>query len=115
MIPNTAQMFREGKAELLKLYGNRYVVFDARGIMLPQSFVGLMTTRNYKEFQRKFITTLDDVTFIRDGYYIAHHKEPNTRMKTWGTENHYVQDELVHTTIYLTSDFDPIHIQVQSL
>ena len=72
MIPNTAQMFREGKAELLKLYGNRYVVFDARGIMLPQSFKGLMTTRNYKEFQRKFITTLDDVTFIRDGFYIAH-------------------------------------------
>ena len=115
MIPNTAQIFREGKSELLKLYGNRYLVFDSRGILLPQTFVGLMTTRNYKEFQRKYITTLDDVSYIREGYYIAHNKEPNTRMKSFGTENHYVQDELVDTTIYLTSEFDPIHIQVQSL
>jgi hypothetical protein len=115
MIPNTAQLFREGKTELLKLFGNRYLVFDTHKIQLPDTFVGLMTTRNYKDFQRKLITTMDDVSYIREGYYVAHNKEPETKMKSFGTENHYVQDELVDTTIYLTSEFDPIHIQVQSL
>ena len=31
MIANTAEMFREGKAELLKLFGNKYLVYNAQG------------------------------------------------------------------------------------
>ena len=108
-------MFREGKAELLKLYGNRYLVFDSAGTLQPLSFVGLMTTRNYKEFQRKLISTMDDVSSLREGYLVAHHLEPETKMKVWGTENHYVQDQLVSTIVYLSSDFDPITLQVRSL
>lgn len=115
MTPNTAQLFREGKTELLKLFGNRYLVFDIHKVQLPNTFVGLMTTRNYKEFQRKLITTMDDVSYIQEGYYIAHNKEPANKMKSFGTENHYVQDELVDTTIYLTRELDPLNIQVQSL
>ena len=115
MIPNTAEMFREGKSELLKLYGNKYLVFDTRGILLPQTFKALITVRNYKEFQRRILTTMDDVSYIREGFYVAHNLEPQNKMKIWGKENHYVQDQLVDTTIYLTNDFDPIHIMAMSL
>jgi len=115
MTINTAQIFREGKAELLKLYGNRYLVFDSTVKLLPLTFVGLMTTRNYKEFQRKIITTLDDVSSLREGYLVAHHLEPQTKMKVFGTENHYVQDQLVDTIVYLSSDYDPLTFQIRSL
>jgi len=115
VIPNTAQIFRGGKAELLKLYGNRYLVFDSAGTLLSLSFVGLMTTRNYKEFQRKLITTLDDVSSLREGYLVAHHLEPQTKMTVLGTENHYVQDQLVDTIVYLSSDYDPLTLQIRSL
>lgn len=110
MIPNTAQMFREGKAELLKLYGNKYLVYDNQGILLPETFSALITIRNYKDFQRRLLRTMDDVTCIREGFFVAHHLEPNNKMKVWGKENHYVQDQLVDTIIYLTNDFDPIHM-----
>ena len=115
MVPNTAQMFREGKAELLKLYGNRYLVFDSRGILLPQFFDALITIRNYKDFQRRLLRTMDDVSYIREGFFVAHNLEPSNKMKVWGLENHYVQNQLVDTIIYLTSDFDPVHIMAMSL
>jgi len=115
MIPNTAQMFREGKAELLKLYGNRYLVYDSRGILLPQSFDALITIRNYKDFQRRLLRTMDDVSYIREGFFVAHNLEPSNKMKVWGLENHYVQNQLVDTIIYLTNDFDPVHMMAMSL
>jgi len=115
MIPNTAQMFREGKTELLKLYGNKYIVYDNRGILLPETFSALITIKNYRDFQRRFLSTMDDVGYVREGYFVAHHLEPANKMKVWGKENHYVQDQLVDTTIYLTNDFDPIHIMALSL
>ena len=74
-----------------------------------------MTTRNYKEFQRKIITTLDDVSSLREEYLVAHHLEPQTKMKVFGTENHYVQDQLVDTIVYLSSDYDPLTVQIRSL
>jgi hypothetical protein len=36
-------------------------------------------------------------------------------MKVWGLENHYVQNQLVDTIIYLTNDFDPVHMMAMSL
>ena len=108
MIPNTAEMFREGKAELLKLFGNKYLVYNAQGVLLTQTFRGLISIRNYKDFQRRLLSTLDDVSYIQDGFLVAHHKEPENKMRVWGKDNHYVQDQLVSTTIYLTNSDDPV-------
>ena len=108
MIPNTAEIFREGKTELIKYFGNQYVVYNAQGQLLPQTFRGLISIRNYKEFQRRLLSTLDDVSYLQDGFFIAHNKEPQNKMKVWGVDNHYVQDQLVSTTIYLTNAEDPV-------
>jgi len=110
MSENNAELFRKGKAELLRQFGNKYIVFDNRGIQLPQTFTALMSTRNYKEFQRKQLRTLDDVTYLRDGFFVAHYLEPETKFKVWGKENHYVQNELVDTIVYLSSDYDAVHL-----
>ena len=57
---------------------------------------------------------MDDVSYIREGFFVAHHLEPTNKMKVWGKENHYVQDQLVDTIIYLTNDFDPVHMMALS-
>lgn len=113
--PSNAELFRKGKAELLRQFGNKYIVFDNRGILLPNTFDALMSTRNYKEFQRKQLRTLDDVSFLRDGFFVAHHLEPETKFKVWGKENHYVQNELVDTIVYLSSDYDAVHMMQLSM
>jgi hypothetical protein len=46
---------------------------------------------------------------------VAHHLEPQTKMTVLGTENHYVQDQLVDTIVYLSSDYDPLTLQIRSL
>ena len=61
-----------------------------------------------EEFQRRLLSTLDDVTFIQNGFLIAKVQEPENKMKVFGKENNYVQDILIGTTIYLSSLDDPV-------
>ena len=61
-----------------------------------------------KDFQRRLLSTLDDVTFIQNDFLIAKVQEPENKMKVFGKENNYVQDVLIGTTIYLSSLDDPV-------
>ena len=108
MTPNTAQMFREGKAELHKLLGNHYIIYNSEHILLPNTIVGLLSVKYYKDFQRRLLSTLDDVTFIQNDFLIAKAQEPENKMKVFGKENNYAQDVLIGTTIYLSSLDDPV-------
>ena len=109
VIPDTAKLFREGKSELHRLLGSQYLVYNPQKDLLPDIINGLITTQTYKTFQRKHLSTIDDVSFLSAGYFIAHIKEPDNRMEVYGKDNHYIQDQLISSVIYLSISDDPIN------
>ena len=88
--------------------GNHYIIYNSEHILLPNTIIGLLSVKYYKDFQRRLLSTLDDVTFIQNDFLIAKVQEPENKMKVFGKENNYVQDILIGTTIYLSSLDDPI-------
>ena len=113
---DTAKIFREATLEIQKIFGNEILVFNKNKVQLPNTFVGAVGTKYYKEFTRLVCKTADDVSFIHPDFYIALKKTPTVLLKVWAVEPKYFQDELSYTVLMLTNiDEDGAQRIVQSL
>jgi hypothetical protein len=110
-----APVFREALAELIKAYGNTYIVFDKDKNPLPYQFTGLIESTVFKEFTRRLIKTLDDVSYLQPDFFVANQNTPNKLLRVWDYDFKYIQNNPVHTLIFLTSVDDPIERIVKTI
>ena len=106
----TSRLFREAKNELQGIFGNVYLCYDINNALMPQSFTGLLSTRLYKNYQRRIVTTTSSVPFLTSGTSIAISGFPEVKLKVFENEPHIIQNQLTYYTIYCTNAAeDPIH------
>lgn len=102
--------------EIQKIFGNEILVYDKNKNLLPNTFVGAVGTKYYKEFTRLVCKTADDVSFIQPDFYIALKTTPSVFLKVWAVEPKYFQNELSYTILMLTNiEEDGAQRIVQSL
>ena len=107
---NTALEFRSAKNELQEIFGNVYLCYDINNALMPQSFTGLLSTRLYKNYQRRIVTTTSVVPFLTSGTSIAISGFPEVKLRVFESEPHILQNQLTYYTIYCTNtDNDPVH------
>jgi len=105
---DTAGIFRKNLETLMPLYGNTYLVFDRDKNLLPYEFEGLIETRLYKDYSRRLVKTLADVSYLQPNYFLANKAKPDLLLRVWGHDFKYIQNKPVYAMIYLTSTNDPI-------
>ncbi len=108
-----AGTFKQAKAEVIKTFGNTFVVYDKNENLLPHELTGLLETKFYKEYTRRILKTQDDVSYLQKDYYIANKQNPSQKMLVWGWEDQFIQNQRICTIIYLTNAADPIERIVQ--
>ena len=105
---NTAEIFRKNLETLIPLYGNTYLVFDRDENLLPYEFEGIIETRLYKDYSRRLLKTLADVSYLQPNYFVANKVKPDLLYRVWDHDFKYIQNKPVYAMIYLTSTNDPI-------
>jgi hypothetical protein len=105
---NTAEIFRKNLETLMPIYGNTYSVFDRDKNLLPYEFEGIIETRLYKDYSRRLLKTLADVSYLQPNYFLAIKTQPDLLLRIWDYDFKYIQNKPVYTMIYLTSISDPI-------
>ena len=113
--PSIPLAFTLAKRQLIETLGNTYITFGSNGETLPYEINGLLETRIFKEYTRRLIKTLDDVSYLKPDYFIANKNTPTNLMKVWDLENSYIQNQQVGAVIYLTSVNDPVTRIIRSL
>jgi hypothetical protein len=114
-IYETAPIFRQALAELIRAYGNTYLVFDKDKNPLPHQFRGLIENTVFKDFTRRLLKTLDDVSYLQPDFFVANQNTPNKLLRVWDYDFKYIQNKPVHTLIFLTSVDDPIERIVKTI
>lgn len=112
---DTANIFRNALAELIQAYGNDYLVFDKQKNPLPHMFKGLIESTVFKEFTRRLLKTLDDVSYLEPDFFVANKNTPTKLLRVWDTDFKYIQNQPVYSLIYLTSVDDPIERIVRTV
>lgn len=105
---NTAEIFKQAKAEVIATFGNTFIVYDKNENPLPHEFTGLIETKFYKEYVRRLLKTQADVSYLQPDYFIANKQTPTKLMRVWDYEDQLIRNERVCTMIYLTSVDDAI-------
>jgi hypothetical protein len=112
---DTAPIFQQALAELITAYGNTYLVFDRDKNPLPQQFMGLIESTVFKDFTRRLLKTLDDVSYLQPDFFVANQNTPNKLLRVWDYDFKYIQNKPVHTLIFLTSVDDPIERIIKTI
>jgi hypothetical protein len=112
---DTANIFRQAKAEVIETFGNTFIVYDKNENLLPHEFTGLIETKFYKEYIRRLAKTQADVWYLQPDYFIANKQTPSKKMRVWDFEDQFIQNQKVCTLIYLTSVNDPVTRIIRSL
>lgn len=108
MVYETAKIFRKNLETLMPIYGSTYLVFDKDKNPLPYELDGIIETRLYKDYSRRLLKTLADVSFLEPNYFLALKAKPDLFLRIWDYDFKYIQNQPIYSMIYLTSVSDPI-------
>ena len=103
MLYPVAEVIREVRSNAINNFGNTYISYDETRTPLDREFQAMIETRTYKEYTRRLLKTMDDVSYLRPNYFVANKQTPDKLMAIWEIDDDFTQNERISTTIFLTN------------